>query len=138
MDRRETIHEVHSGAADELEPSLCIGENTQLPGQDDDLIEVIETGEIPQLAVEGRFLSEGPPSPWDRDVDDTISLLSVALEQAPELDEERVAIVGFSRGGAVGLLTAARDPRIDAVVEFFGLTDLFDEYAREIFEEPWS
>ena len=81
------------------------------------------------------FLSEGPPSPWDRDVDDTISLLSVALEQAPELDEERVAIVGFSRGGGVGLLTAARDPRIDAVVEFFGLTDLFDEYAREIFEE---
>ena len=81
------------------------------------------------------FLSEGPPSPWDRDVDDTISLLSVALEQAPELDEERVAILGFSRGGGVGLLTAARDPRIDAVVEFFGLTDLFDEYAREIFEE---
>ncbi len=81
------------------------------------------------------FLSEGPPSPWDRDVDDTISLLSVALEQAPELDEERVAIVGFSRGGGVGLLTAARDLRIDAVVEFFGLTDLFDEYAREIFEE---
>ena len=81
------------------------------------------------------FLSEGPPSPWDRDVDDTISLLSVALEQAPELDEDRVAIVGFSRGGGVGLLTAARDPRIDAVVEFFGLTDLFDEYAREIFEE---
>ena len=73
-----------------------------------------------------------------QNVDDTISLLSVALEQAPELDEERVAIVGFSRGGGVGLLTAARDPRIDAVVEFFGLTDLFDEYAREIFEEPWS
>ena len=46
------------------------------------------------------FLSEGPPSPWDRDVDDTISLLSVALEQAPELDEERVAILGLSRGAA--------------------------------------
>ena len=81
------------------------------------------------------FLSEGPPSPWDRDVDDTISLLSVALEQAPELDEERVAILGLSRGGGVGLLTAARDKRIKAVVEFFGPTDLFDEYAREIFEE---
>ena len=81
------------------------------------------------------FLSEGPPSPWDRDVDDTISLLSVALEQVPELDEERVAILGLSRGGGVGLLTAARDKRIKAVVEFFGPTDLFDEYAREIFEE---
>ncbi len=81
------------------------------------------------------FLSEGPPSPWDRDVDDTMSLLSVALEEMPELDEERVAIVGLSRGGGVGLLMAARDPRIEAVVEFFGPTDLFGEYAREIFEE---
>ena len=81
------------------------------------------------------FLSEGPPSPWDRDVDDTVSLLSVALEQAPELDEERVAILGLSRGGGVGLLTAARDKRIKAVVEFFGPTDLFGEYALEIFEE---
>ena len=82
-----------------------------------------------------EFLSEGLPSPWDRDVDDTMSLLSVAIEQVPELDGERVAVVGFSRGGAVGLLTATRDPRIDAVVEFFGPTDLFGEYAREIFEE---
>ena len=81
------------------------------------------------------FLSEGPPSPWDWDVDDTMSLLSVVIDEAPELDEERVAVLGFSRGGAVGLLTAARDPRIDAVVEFFGPTDLFGEYAREIFEE---
>ncbi len=81
------------------------------------------------------FWSEGPPSPWDWDVDDTMSLLSVALEQAPELDEERVAIVGLSRGGAVGLLTAARDPRIDAVVEFFGPIDFFGEDARLIFEE---
>ena len=81
------------------------------------------------------FLSEGPPSPWDRDVDDTVSLLSVAFEQAPELDEERVAILGLSRGGGVGLLTAARDKRIKAVVEFFGPTDLFGEYALEIFEE---
>ncbi len=30
---------------------------------------------------------------------------------------------------------AARDPRVDAVVEFFGPTDFFDQYAREIFEE---
>ena len=82
-----------------------------------------------------EFSSEGPASPWDRDIDDTMSLLSVAFEEAPELDEERVAIVGLSRGGGVGLLTARRDPRIDAVVEFFGPTDLFDDYAREIFEE---
>ncbi|MDE2773551.1 MAG: prolyl oligopeptidase family serine peptidase [Gemmatimonadota bacterium] len=82
-----------------------------------------------------KFLSEGPPSPWDRDVDDALSLLSVALEEAVELDGERIAVLGISRGGGVGLLAAARDPRIDAVVEFFGPTDFFGEYAREIFEE---
>ena len=82
-----------------------------------------------------EFLSEGRPSPWDRDVDDALSLLSVALEEAVELDGERVAVLGISRGGGVGLLAAARDTRIDAVVEFFGPTDLFDVYARAIFEE---
>ena len=82
-----------------------------------------------------KFLSEGPPSPWDRDVDDALSLLSVVLEEAVELDGERIAVLGISRGGGVGLLAAARDPRIDAVVEFFGPTDFFGEYAREIFEE---
>ena len=88
------------------------------------------------LRVEDRtFMSDGPPSPWDRDVDDTMSLLSVALEQAPELDGERIALLGISRGGGVSLLTGARDRRIDAVVEAAGPTDLFDGYAREIIEE---
>ena len=63
------------------------------------------------------FPSEGLPSPWDWDVDDTMSLLSVAFEHVPELDEERVAILGSSRVGAVALLAAVRDRRIDAVVE---------------------
>ncbi len=88
------------------------------------------------LRVEDRvFMSDGPPSPWDRDVDDTTSLLSVALEEAPELDGERIALLGLSRGGGVSLLTAVRDTRIDAVVEAAGPTDLFDGYAREIVEE---
>ena len=88
------------------------------------------------LRVEDRvFISDGPPSPWDGDVDDTMSLLSVALEEAPELDGERIALLGISRGGGVSLLTAARDERIDAVVEAAGPTDLFDGYAREIMEE---
>ena len=118
----------------EIEDTFLLNQILQLQGLSAALVIPSYRSESLRLGDQ-VFLSEGPPSPWDRDVDDTISLLSVALEQAPELDEERVAIVGFSRGGAVGLLTAARDPRIDAVVEFFGPTDLFDEYAREIFEE---
>ena len=118
----------------EIEDTFLLNQILQLQGLSAALVIPSYRSEPLRLGDQ-VFLSEGPPSPWDRDVDDTISLLSVALEQAPELDEERVAIVGFSRGGGVGLLTAARDPRIDAVVEFFGPTDLFDEYAREIFEE---
>ena len=64
-----------------------------------------------------------------------LPLLSVAFERVPELDEERVAILESSRGGVVPLLAAVRDRRIDAVVEFFGPTDFFGEYAHEIFEE---
>ena len=88
------------------------------------------------LRIVGReFLSEGPASPWDLAVDDVLSLLSVALEQVGELDGERIAVLGDKGGGAVGLLAAARDDRIDVVVEISGPTDFFGEYAREVFEE---
>ncbi|MDE2773547.1 MAG: putative Ig domain-containing protein [Gemmatimonadota bacterium] len=88
------------------------------------------------LRIVGReFLSEGPASPWDLAVDDVLSLLSVALEEVEELDGERIAVLGDKGGGAVGLLAAARDDRIDVVVEISGPTDFFGEYAREVFEE---
>ena len=89
----------------------------------------------PLLLGDREFMSEGPASPWDRDVDDALSLLSVALENVPELDGERVAALGDKRGGTVALLAAARDSRIDVAVEFSGPTDFFGEYARDVFEE---
>ena len=88
------------------------------------------------LRIVGReFLSEGPASPWDLAVDDVLSFLSVALEEVEELDGERIAVLGDKGGGAVGLLAAARDDRIDVVVEISGPTDFFGEYGREVFEE---
>lgn len=69
------------------------------------------------------YRSEGTPSPWDRDVDDAIALLSVVLQHIPKADPARVANVGFSRGADVALLQALRDSRVDGVVEFFGPTD---------------
>lgn len=79
--------------------------------------------------------SDGPPSPWDRDVDDALSLLTVALETTPAADPDRVAIMGMSRGAGVALLAAARDTRIDRVVEFFGPTDFFGPFVQEVTEE---
>lgn len=81
------------------------------------------------------YRSQGPPSPWDRDVDDALALMSAALNHEPAADPTRTAVVGFSRGGGVGLLMAVRDPRIRAVVEFFGPTDFFDPWVRGIVEE---
>lgn len=85
------------------------------------------------LRVDGQtFLSGGEPSPWDRDVDDALALLDAALLTTPAADPGAVGVVGFSRGGLVGLLMAVRDPRIERVIEFFGPTDFFDDYVREI------
>lgn len=81
------------------------------------------------------WTSEGPPSPWDRDVDDALSLLDVALAIEPAADPGAVAVLGFSRGAGVGMLMGIRDPRIDRVVEFFGPTDFFDVFVQEIVEE---
>lgn len=78
------------------------------------------------------FRSEGLPSPWDRDVDDALALVAVALQEDAALDPTRVGVIGFSRGAGVGLLMAARDAGIGAVVAFFGPTDFFDPWVREI------
>lgn len=99
----------------------------------DDFVYVLPSFRSEPLVVGSTtFLSEGPPSPWDRDVDDAIALLDVALDQIPEADPERIGVLGFSRGAGVGLLMAVRDVRIDLVVEFFGPTDFFDTYVQEV------
>lgn len=88
------------------------------------------------LSFDGTtYVSDGPASPWDRDVDDALALLNVALQTTPEADEGRIALLGFSRGGGVALLMAERDPRVDLVVEFFGPTDFFAPFVQEVLEE---
>lgn len=83
----------------------------------------------------GSWLSEGPASPWDRDVDDALSLIEVAVELEPAADSARVGVLGFSRGGGVGLLMSIRDPGIDQVIEFFGPTDFFGPYVQDLTED---
>ncbi|MGD8289325.1 MAG: peptidase [Gemmatimonadota bacterium] len=81
------------------------------------------------------WTSDGPASPWDRDVDDALSLLDVALDVESAADEGSVGVLGFSRGGGVALLMGIRDARIDRIVEFFGPTDFFGPYVQDIVEE---
>ena len=79
-----------------------------------------------------RYRSEGDPSPWDRDVDDAMALLSSTLAHVPEADSARVAVLGRSRGGGVALLMAARDRRVKAVVDLYGPTDFFLPQVRNL------
>lgn len=87
------------------------------------------------LTNERSWRSGGEPSPWDRDVDDALALLDAALDLEPAADEDRIAVLGFSRGAGVALLMGIRDGRIDRVVDFFGPTDFFGPYVRTVVEQ---
>jgi dipeptidyl aminopeptidase/acylaminoacyl peptidase len=81
------------------------------------------------------YRSGGEASPWDRDVDDAMALLSAALATTPAADSARVGAIGFSRGGGVALLMGIRDERVDRAIDFFGPTDFFGPYIREVVEQ---
>lgn len=93
---------------------------------------------IPAFAGESlRFGSTewsaaGPSNPWDSDVDNTLDLLETALQHDASLDDDRVAVIGLSRGGAVGLLASVRDTRINAVVSFATPTDFLGEFVEDV------
>jgi acetyl esterase/lipase len=107
-----------------------------LGDQADDVVWVVPSFRAEPLRVGAQvFRSGGDPSPWDRDVDDALSLLSVAVATESAADPARVAVLGLSRGAGVGLLMGVRDPRIDAVVAFFGPTDFFDPWTQDIIDD---
>ena len=73
-----------------------------------------------------RWQSEGDMYDFcDGASDDALALLNVALATTPEADPARIGVYGGSRGGNVGLSIAARDARIQYVVEVAGVTDEF-------------
>jgi dipeptidyl aminopeptidase/acylaminoacyl peptidase len=88
------------------------------------------------LAFGGQsWQSEGPASPWDRDVDDTLALIDVAAGLTPAADPSRIAVLGMSRGAGVGMLMAAREPAVKRVLAFFGPTDFFGPFVQEVATE---
>jgi dipeptidyl aminopeptidase/acylaminoacyl peptidase len=102
----------------------------------DGFVFVIPSFRSETLVFDGvPYESGGEPGPWDRDVDDALALVEVALATTPEADPGRIGVLGFSRGADVAMLMAIRDPRIDAVVEFFGPTDFFGPFVREVVED---
>jgi dipeptidyl aminopeptidase/acylaminoacyl peptidase len=61
-----------------------------------------------------------------------LTLLIDATRAFPEVDQNRIGVLGFSEGAVVGLLMAAHDPdRIKAVVAYYPITDFPHWYGGE-------
>jgi acetyl esterase/lipase len=89
-----------------------------------ELVYVVPAYRGERIEVAGvAYAAEGAPSIGDREVDDAVALLTVALARVPEADPDRVAVLGESRGGLVALEMGARDPRVDLVLDAYGPTD---------------
>lgn len=102
----------------------------------DEFVYVVPSYRSEELRFLGdTWTSDGPPSPWDYDVDDALTLLSAADALAPTADLSRVIVLGQGRGAGVGLLMGIRDPRIVQVIEFFGPTDFFGPFIQDAVEE---
>jgi predicted esterase len=85
----------------------------------------------PVLWFGRQYVSEGAPGLWDGDVADALTLLAHA-DHISGADKSRVISLGGSRGGAVALLTAIRQPHsFWRVVDLFGPTDFFDPAFRD-------
>ncbi len=63
-----------------------------------------------------HYLLNGTGWPhWHESAVNTVTLAA----SLPSVDPDRIGMAGLSMGGQVGLSTAARDPRVKAVAEFF-------------------
>lgn len=107
--------------------TVALGEMT------DDFIYLIPSFRDEPLEYGDRiWRSDGPASPWDRDVDDALALANLAMATIPEAQADRYFVVGVSRGGGVAMLMGIRDERIAGIITFFGPTDFQNEWARGI------
>ena len=99
----------------------------------DDFVYVIPSFRDEPLEYGNRaWRSDGPASPWDRDVDDALALVNLAMETIPQAQTDRYFVVGASRGGGVAMLMGIRDSRIAGIITFFGPTDFQNDWARDI------
>jgi dipeptidyl aminopeptidase/acylaminoacyl peptidase len=75
------------------------------------------------LAMRGWAPSGGADDCGLQQPDDVVQAVSWLASQ-PGVDPARVAIVGFSQGGQVSLLTGARSAPLRAIVAYFPVTDV--------------
>jgi len=75
------------------------------------------------LSMRGWPPSGGADDCGLRQPDDVVSVMAW-LRAQPGVIGDRLGLVGFSQGGQVALLAAARDPQVRAVVAYYPVTDV--------------
>ncbi len=75
------------------------------------------------LSMRGWPPSGGQDDCGLRQPDDVVAA-AAWLRTLPGVGADRIAVVGFSQGGQVALLAAARDARLRAVAAYFPVTDV--------------
>ncbi|NJB72022.1 dipeptidyl aminopeptidase/acylaminoacyl peptidase [Saonia flava] len=77
-----------------------------------------------------RFCSDGFfGDAFDGATDDALNFLNLTKNNIDNIDENRICIVGISRGGTVALLMGSRDSTISSVVSISGPTNFYSEKA---------
>ncbi len=85
------------------------GNSTTIGGQ-----KIVEEKIVEQKLVKQQIVRNFPL--WMKTLWDATSF----VEAQPAVDGERIALLGFSLGAYLSLANSAIDPRVKAVVEFFG------------------
>jgi carboxymethylenebutenolidase len=76
--------------------------------------QTVEQKHVEQKLIKRKIVRNFPL--WMRTLWDATSF----VEKQPAVDGERIALLGFSLGAYLSLANSAIDPRVKAVVEFFG------------------
>ena len=71
------------------------------------------------------FGSSAPPRPYDLDTDDAHAFVDAVRVREPEVFPDRVAVIGFGRGGTVALLAVERAHPFDLAVSLGAPTSFF-------------
>ncbi len=81
------------------------------------------------IVISSQYRGVGLDEFGGRDVNDVLALLPI-IDGMPDADTQRIGMIGFSRGGMMTYLAAARSNRIKAIVIWGGVSDLKAEISR--------
>lgn len=93
-------------------------------------------GTTPEAPEEFTDLESFAANTFSREMDDVGAVIDFVLEQ-PFADAGRICLMGHSRGGAIAILKAAEDKRVDRLVTWAAVND-FDKSWNHALVDKWK